>query len=313
MAQPKNRGRRDGDRDGPEKSVHRVELENLSKKAEGIVQKRNDLNAQARQARDDRELLNAKRKELYGKMQEMKAERDAFNQKIHAAKELRGEYQAQAKILIGEKRAKFKQDGPRGEKPQRSPRFRAQELRAEIKDLEYSQQTRVFTIEQENELLKQLRLKQKEYVELRREVDKMDQLKVDLSDADKSIDQLFAKAEEQHQIVVQAAKDGQAAHERFIGLVKEVAAVSAEANRHHKHFIELRQQSDEQHKAFLELREKMLELQGKEWADRNEAKQIIREQRDRVRHNVADPRGLDRHAESVLDQLKRGGKITLGS
>jgi uncharacterized coiled-coil DUF342 family protein len=310
MAQPKNRpGRKD---EGGEKSALRQEIENLSKKADMFAQKRNEFNDQARAARGERDLLHGKQKEFYDQMDALKKERDALNAQLQAAKELRGTYQNEAKRLIADKRSKFKKDDAPGAPP-RNPHFLARELQAEINDLEFSQQTRVLSVAQENELIKQLRLKRVALEKVRKDAEKARQLKVELGDADKAIDELFAKAEEQHQLVVALHKQSNEVHEKFVKLVNELGTLRAEANKHHKRFLEMREKADAEHKQFVELREKMLELKGQEFADRREAREVIKQQRQRVRHAVADPRGLDQHAESALEQLKKGGKIRLGS
>lgn len=311
MAQPKNRQRRRGEEDKA-KSANRVELENLGRKADAIVQKRNEFNAQAVAARDERNLLNDKRNQLFDQMDPIKQERDGHNAKMREAIALRNEFQAQAKALIQQKRARFKKDLKPGEKLPQNPHFRARELLAEIKDLEFSQQTRVLTIQKENELIKQLRLKQHEYVKVRREAEQSKKLKVDLGEAETAIDALFAKADEQHKVVQNEYKLAQGAHERYVKLVNEVGSVGAEANKHHKHFLELREKADAEHKAFLELREKMLELKGQEFADRREAREVIKEQSRKVRQAVADPTRLGEYAESALEKLKKGGKIQIG-
>lgn len=310
MAQPKNRRPPPGKEEDKERAARRVEFENLEKKADAIVQKRNEFNAQARAAREERDLLHNKRKEVYEAMQKAKAERDALNKQLHAAKDLRGQFQAQAKELIAKKKARFKKEAPQAA---RHPGLLAQELLAEINDLDFAQQTTVLSVAQENELIKQLRMKKGQYEKVRKEAEKAAKIKVDLTDIDKAIDELFGKAEEQHKIVLEFYKKSQAAHDEFVKHVNEVATAQAEANKHHKRHIEMREKADAEHKQFLELREKMLELKGREFADRREAREIIKEQRQRVRRSVSDPEGLNKIAEESLDVLKKGGKIRLGS
>lgn len=304
MAQPKNRQRRG---EAKEKSPNRVELENLEKKTEAIVQKRNEFNRLAQLAREERDLLNTKKKEIFGQLNKAKEEREAFNQELREHKELRNEYQRQAKELIAKKRHKMKKE----DQALRSPGLRAQELKAEIADLEFRQQTTVISTHEENELLKQIRLKRHEYDVIKKEAAKAAKLQVDLSDTDKAIDTLFAKAEEEHQKVVALYKQSQGAHDRFMKLFNEAATVAGEADKHHHAFLEHRGKADEQHQLFLELREKMLELKGKEFADRREARVIIKEQQRRVRDAVANPEKLKEAADSALEQLKKSGKISL--
>lgn len=307
MAQPKNRQHRRGEED--KKNPHRQELENLSKKADGVVQKRNELNSQANEHRAQRDLLNGRKKELFDAMNQAKAERDKLNAQMRQHREARNQFQAQAKELIAKKRGRLKKEAP----SVKSPGLRAQELLAEIRDLEFAQETQVLTTAKENELVKQIRLRRHEYGQIKKEAAKAAKLDIDLSDTDKAIDQLFARAEAEHQAMVQAVKAAQAAHERFLKVFNDASILIAEADAKHRLFLETRTKADEQHQQFLELRDKMLDLRGKDLADRRESREIIREQQKRVRQAVADPKKLDEVAEQTLQQLKKSGKIRLGS
>lgn len=307
MAQPKNRQKRFGD-ESPEKSAERKERENLEKKADMFVQKRNQLNDQARQLREERDLLNGKRQDLMGKMDDIKKERDAHNGKLREHKEKRNAYQAQAKLLIAKQRGEKKQKEPGKE----SAVFQAKRLESEIRDMEYDQQTTVLTTKQENKLIETIRKKRLELTSLAREAEKIRLQNVDLRNSSDAIDQLFKLADGEHQEVVKYYKLAQEAHERFMKVFQETSMIMATANAKHAEFVATREKSDEQHQEFLKLREKMLELRGKEYAEKNEARQIIKEQREQVRKAIADPKKLDEHAEDVLEQLKKGGKIKLG-
>ncbi len=308
MAQPKHRPAPHDEKD-KEREARRAELENLQSKADGHVQKRNEFNTQARGARDERDLLNTKRKTVAEDLHKAKDERDAVNVKLREAKELRFQFQSQAKEIIATKRARLRKEAPQI----RSPHLRAQELMAEINDLEFSQQTVVMSLAKENELLKQMRVRKLEYEKIKKEVDKASALKIDLSDLDKAIDELFKRAEEQHQVVLALSKESQGHHERFVKLVNEIGTITAEANKHHKRFIELKEKADAEHQAFLELRSKVLEVRGQDMADRQAAREVIREQRHRVRDAVSNPQRMAAITEDRLEQLKKGGKIQLGS
>lgn len=303
MAQPKNRRRDEGD-----KSPERKERENLEKKADLFVQKRNEYNDQAQLARGERDLLNSKKQELFQQMDAIKKERDAHNADLREHKEKRNAFQQQAKLLIakqrGQKREK-KDEGP-------NPIFRAKELQGEIRDMEYQQQTSVLTTKEENRLIDSIRKKRIELASLAKEAEKAKQINIDLRSTSDAIDQLFKMADAEHQEVVKYYKLAQEAHERFMKVFQEASQVIASANQKHQEFLDIRAKADEQHKQFLELRSKILELRGKDIMERQEARAIIREQRDQVRRAVADPQKLEEHAEDVLTQLKKGGKIKLG-
>jgi len=303
MAQPKNRKRRDE----PEKSAERKERENLEKKADQYVQKRNEFNDQANVARGERDLLNGKRQELMGKMDELKRKRDEFNGQLREHKEKRNEFQQQAKLLIAKQRGqkRGKPEGP-------SPIFRAKELQSEIRDMEYQQQTTVLTTKEENKLIETIRKKRFELSGLAKEAEKAKQLNVDLRNTSDAIDQLFKMADAEHQEVVKFYKLAQEAHAEFMKVFDDASRVIGQANAKHAEFVSIRQKADEQHQQFLDLRSKILELKGRDIALRHEARAIIKEQRQKVNEAVADPKKLDAHAEDSLEKLKKGGKIQIG-
>lgn len=310
MAQPKNRHRRD-DNEDPKKAAERKERENLEKKADMFVQKRNELNDQANTVRGERDLLNDKKRGLFDQMEAVKKERDGFNGQLREHKEKRNAYQQQARLLIEKQRGQRRQHGP-GEKDKPSPIFRAKELQGEIRDMEYQQQTTVLTVKQENKLIENIRKKRIELSGLQKEAEKAKQLNVDLRNTSDAIDQLFKMADAEHQEVVKFYKLAQEAHDRFMKVFNEASHVIASANAKHAEFVEIRKKADEQHQNFLELREKILDLRGKDMAEKYEARAIIKEQRAKVREAIADPKKLDEHADSTLEQLKKGGKIQLG-
>lgn len=305
MAQPKNRRRRD---EAPEKSAERRERENLEKKADQFVRKRNEFNDQARLFQSERNLLNDRRKELMERMDALKRERDGHNAELREHKEKRNEYQAQAKLLIQKQRGTQRAQ----EKARESPIFQAKRLESEIRDLEYEQQTTVLTVKQENKLIDSIRKKRVELSTLSREAEKARALNVDLRNTSDAIDQLFKLADAEHQEVVKFYKLSQAAHEKFVKVFNEAAQVIGTANAKHAEYVEARTKADSQHQQFLELRSKILELRGRDVAERQEARTIIREQRAAVRKAVADPTKLEEHADETLEQLKKGGKIRLG-
>jgi phosphoserine phosphatase len=299
MAQPK--------RDQRELSPQRKELENLEKKASGFLQRRNELNDQGRTLRGERDLLNGKKAELFNRMNQIRDEREKFNAILREHKEARNAYQAQAKELLGRRRNQAKD-----KKEASSAPLRARELQHAIREMEYKQQTQVLKSKEEEKLVKEIRLKRAELAKIEPDLKKAARVKVDLSDTEKAIDVLFAKADEEHQLVVAAYKSAQEQHEKYVEVVKEVGRVIAEANAKHEEFIELRKKADEQHQKAMELREKILDIKGEERAQRQEARQIIKEQSRSVRQAVANPEGLEKAANDALEQLKKGGKISFG-
>jgi uncharacterized coiled-coil DUF342 family protein len=299
MAQPK--------RDRREISPERQELENLEKKSQMFTQKRNELNDQARQTREERNLLNDRKKEIFDKMNAVRDERDRFNQELQKHKAARNEYQAQAKDLIRKRRG----DRKKGQEARSAP-MRARELEHEVRELTYKQETSVLKSKEEEKVVKAIREKRRQLKELEPELKRVKELKLDLSDADKAIDTLFAQADEEHEQVVACYKSSQEQHDKYVALVKEVGSVIADANAKHEEFIAIRTRADEQHHKFLELRSKILEIRGASQEDRRAARQMIKEHAKQAREAVADPKKLEEHADRSLEELKKGGRIQIG-
>jgi len=119
--------------DDAKKKKELEELKNAEKKFQSLIQKRNELNDIARVIRDERDMLNEKRKDIKEHMDKNKKERDELVSKMKHHKELRNNYQKQAKEIIAAKQKK------RGDIIRNLP-LRVEELKADIQMLEYRQE-----------------------------------------------------------------------------------------------------------------------------------------------------------------------------
>ena len=66
----------------------------------GIIEKGNELNDQAREFADTRNMLNKERRETIDEIKELRDERDHLNNKMRQYKKTRNGYQDKAKDLI---------------------------------------------------------------------------------------------------------------------------------------------------------------------------------------------------------------------
>ncbi|GAH08370.1 unnamed protein product, partial [marine sediment metagenome] len=78
--------------DGTKKKKELEELKNSEKKFQSLIQKRNELNDIARVIRDERDMLNEKRKDIKTHMDKNKKGRDEIVSKMKQHKELRNNY-----------------------------------------------------------------------------------------------------------------------------------------------------------------------------------------------------------------------------
>jgi len=170
------------------------QLRNAEKKFQSYIDRRNELNDLAKVLRDERDMINGKHKEMRDDMAQLKKERDELVVQMREHKELRNAYQKQAKELISARQKK------KGEVFKNLP-LRVEELKADVQMLEYQQETTILDPQVENDLIDKIRKKQKEYQQLQKELDKQQSLKIDITDKDRAIDELFKKADEEHEQV----------------------------------------------------------------------------------------------------------------
>jgi uncharacterized coiled-coil DUF342 family protein len=281
------------------------DMRNLQDKFNGLLDQRNSFNDLARKAADERNQLNEQRRVRAAVIDEHKVKRDAANEEMRKHKELRNAYQDQAKALIAEKKGKT------GAVNNSLP-LQVRKLRNDLQAKVELQQTTTLTIAKErvlveeiSELWKQLKVKEAELKQQKT-------VAVDLTEADQSIDALFAKADEEHETVTKFMKEAQAHHEAFIAAVKETRVLVNEANAKHAEFVACKTKADECHAKAMEMREKVVQVRGERKAQFDAQRQEVREVNTVARRNVADPKGIEKAQESALDQLKKGGKISLG-
>jgi uncharacterized coiled-coil DUF342 family protein len=291
--------------EGAEPKEQYVDIRNLQDKFNSLLEQRNNFNELARKAADERNQLNEQRRSKAAGIEASKAARDAANEEMRKHKELRNAYQDQAKALIAEKKGKT------GAVSSSLP-LTVRKLRNDLQAMVEQQQTTTLTIAKERVLVEKIAETWKELKAKEQELQKQKSVQVDLSDADQSIDALFAKADEEHEIVSKFMKEAQAHHEAFIAAVKETRVLVNEANAKHAEFVACKTKADEYHTKGMELREKVMQVRGEKKAEFDARRKEVQEVNQVARRNVADPRAIERAQDSALEQLKKGGKIQLG-
>jgi uncharacterized coiled-coil DUF342 family protein len=178
------------------------QLKNAEKKYQSYIERRNELNDLAKIIREERDMLNAKHKEIRETMNKTKKDRDDLVKKMKEHKEIRNKLQQQAKQLIDARRQK------KGEVFKNLP-LRVEELKADVQMLEYRQETAVMSSSEENELIDKIREKKIDYEKTKKKMDEQKLLEIDISDKDEAITELFKKADEQHEMVQKFYKESQ--------------------------------------------------------------------------------------------------------
>ncbi len=284
-----------------------VDVRNLQNKFNSLLDTRNEMNELAKKARTDRDMLNEQRRVKSEEIEQHKVARDAANEVMRAHKEIRNAYQDQAKALIAQKKGKGGDAAV-----ERSLPLTVRKLRNDIQSMVEQQQTTILTASKEKVLVEKIRDLWLELKARETELKKQKAVEVDMADTDGSIDALFAKADEEHALVVAALKDASAHHEKFIAGVKEIRVLVTEANKKHAEFVACKVKADECHTKGMEMREKVMTIRNERKAEFDAERKEIQQVNTTARRNVSDPNAIDRYKDKALDELKKGGKITLG-
>lgn len=279
-------------------------LRNAEKDFRKLIERRNELNDRAREARDERDALNEQKKGLVAEMRRLQSERDAKNAEARDWKEKRNEAQRQAKALIEQKR-KMRKDGQGGNMGV----IRA--LENEIRGMERMQETTAMSIPKEKELLEKMKLKFKELEAAKQQYAEEAKLLNDVKDIDTSIDELFQAADEAHKNVVDLSNQGQALHDQIGPVLEQLKFLDAESDKKHTQYIELRKEADEYHTKAMGLRgevEKLREDRRKAFGER---KAEVNNANKEAHEALFDDAKLEDKADDAMKALLAGGKISL--
>lgn len=280
------------------------ELEKAEIKLDDLVGRRDALNGQASVLRQERDQLHEQKRGLSAEMRNLKAERDEIVRRMRAHKETRNELQARAKKLIDFRRQ------VRG-KVKGSVAGELAALRKDFQRVEMEQQTRPMELDEENELLKDLRATMRQIRELEQMKGQQDAVTKEVRDLDATIDELFQHADEEHEQVVLHSRKGNEIHERVTELIKNLAVLIAESNKKHEEFLDARAKADEIHAKIVDMREKVLTTREAQRAEVREARQILKQHRQEVRRNLYDERKLDEFADQAVQALLKKGKVEI--
>ena len=270
----------------------------------GIIDKRNELNDQAREFADTRNMLNGERRETIDEIKELRDERDVLNKQMRRHKKTRNGYQDKAKDLIEKKKGKRKgihQDLDRD----------IETLKADAKLLEVKQETTPLTLVEEKELLDTLK---KQYVEIKRleeVLGEQDSILADVKDVDEKITMLFKLSDEEHQKVVAVNNQAKEVHDRITLMNKSITHLILESNKNHDNYVKLKERADVFHQKADEMRGKLMALRNVKRDEIRESRQLIKDQNKSARTALNDEKKLDRAADDALQQRLKKGKVEI--
>lgn len=280
------------------------EDQNAEVKYRGIIDKRNELNDQAREFADARDALNAERREIIEQIRDLRDERDVIVKQMRQHQKARNQYQDKAKSLIEAKKGKRKgihKDLDRD----------LETLKAEAKLKEVEQETTVLTIEEENELLKELKKQYNEIKRLEALLGAQDAILSEVKDVDEKITMLFKMADEEHEKVVAFSKQAREMHDRITLMGKSISHLISESNKNHEAYVKLKERADEYHQKANEMREKIMAIRNVKKDEMRESRKLISDQNRSVKAALDDEKKLEAAADDALTTLLKKGKLEI--
>jgi uncharacterized coiled-coil DUF342 family protein len=273
-----------------------------------FAQKRERLHAQASRHREIRDKLNDETKRhsarrddfnaqvraLVEKANGHKAKRDALNRQVHEAKAKRDELNREAHAKTEALNALRRDRGP-------APGVSVPKLRAEIKHLEYQQQTTVLSPKKEKELIDLIAAKLKELKEREGAMEENAETKR----AWEEMKAAKAAAEAQHQAVTQLANEAQGEHDQMAQLFAQADGLRKQADAAQADFVKSKVAADAEHRGFVDAISAARDLERVMGALRSREPG-----RERVAVAADSSAGAQEQAEELFDKFRKGEKLS---
>ncbi len=280
------------------------ELQQAEIKLDSLLEKRDALNQEAALARQERDMVHEKKRELSAKLRDIKDRRGALASEARAHRAKRDEYQGKAKALIELKRKLRTQSGASASEELRN-------LKRQTQALELKQQTASLSLAEENDLIDEIKGHMKRVKELEVLKGEQDKITKEVRDLDGTITELFAKADAEHAAATDLSAQAQAVHRETIELVQGISALIVEGNAKHEAYLEARGKADEVHAKVVEMREKVLSIRGARRAEARESRDALRDQNRSVRRALYDEKKLEEAADAAVKALLQKGRVEI--
>jgi len=282
----------------------RSAVESAENRHQAHIEKRNELNTIAKVLREERDLINERKKATAANVSDLKDQRNVM---VGVRKEhikLRNHYQGQAKELIAQKKDRTKKIYPS------LPR-EVEARKAELQMLDQRQQTSSLSIDKERDLIDTIRKKREELTEIEKQLTEQSTLNEEVGEMDGSIDELFKKGDEQHAKVVDLSKKINDLHDRMSAMVEELSIMNNESDKKHEGYLKVRERADHYHKKAQEMRQKIITMKREKTAPEREARAEIKKSNIETQKYFEDKKVIEKHKDEDLDKLKKGRKIEL--
>ena len=267
----------------------------LNNDAEKHRRLRDDLNKQTKEWVVKRDALNAEVRTLIDGATKHRENRDELNVKVRESKDLRDEWNKKVADLNDKVSALKKDKEPAPEKKDGEPPVK--QLKKQLRELEFRQQTQSLGKEKENEIVKEIS-------QLARQIEdkeKVSEHGMEVKELVRQLREAKAEAEKYHKAVSEYARLAQTAHDDMIALYEQADKLRKEADAAQEKFIECKTQADEEHKKHIE--------QIKSVHEMDKDVSAIKGKKAKDRRKRVDNESK-KEAEEIFERFKAGEKLS---
>ena len=286
----------------------RDHLHQMEAKVRKLRDGRNNHNEQAKRFAEQRNAIQAQYKEHREKLDMSVAEVKAIRAEQNLHKKRRDAIQAQIRDLIGQSKAQ------RGDKDnKKSASFEFNKLASEVDNMEKTYETRGgMSSKKEKETMDKIKNMRRRMKELEPEVEKLQLIKVDLSNRDEAIAQLKAEADAAHKDFVECLERAKGMSKELDELFAHRDFLKGEGDRFHKEFLACREKADEVHAKITEMMKEVNEARDKLKIAREERESWITDHNASVSKEMKTGAEDGKVADSMVDHLLSAGSLTFG-
>jgi uncharacterized coiled-coil DUF342 family protein len=227
----------------------------LNEQIASLKEEINKANADIKVHLEKRDKLNVQFRKYREEIQALKNERDLINDVVKALKQQRDAAREKRKKMIAEIRAIT--DEIRALKAKK-PRKSRQQLEKEIHNIEWKIQTMTLDLQEEKRLVNEVKQLEPQL----RIYQKIEQQNIRITELQKEIEALEAKANASHQELISAAQRSQELHAMIITKINEATAIKREADQLHSAYVLAKERMEPLRQALKELIEQKRQLQN---------------------------------------------------
>ena len=277
------------------------------KRYRGLLDRR-DMEANlADEAREERDMLQTRRRELIDASRAARAKRDELSDEARIHEELA---RAARVRLQGSARKKQQRGGNKGPETEEEKHDR---LRAEIAQAERRLEREPMPIAEEKKLVEVTRRKKREADSLKAALAAKAPAGAEGLGDDLPHDEEGLK----HVIDEQSAQanalrgQAQAAHDEAQKHSGDIDALTKEADIKHARVLDHRAKANDIHEKAMKMRELVIAERAKRQAEREEGRQEMADQAERVKSTLFDEERTNREADEAVATLKAKGRLAL--